>query len=69
MDIGFWSFTIFRTFVEIANFIGIQFLKSSIVGGLCWSDYPNQIHPSGNIDIIISAPKPEIVSKITRRVE
>ena len=22
--------------------------------------HPNQIHPSGNIDIIISAPEPEI---------
>ena len=29
--------------------------------------YPNQIHPSGNIDIIISAPEPaEITPEITR---
>jgi|GEM_PF-2324852 hypothetical protein len=30
--------------------------------------HPNQIHPSGNIDIIISAPEPEpeITPEITR---
>jgi hypothetical protein len=28
--------------------------------------HPNQIHPSGNIDIVISTPEPEIAPEITR---
>jgi hypothetical protein len=38
----------------------------SPAGGSCYLHYPNQIHLSGNIDIIISAPEPEIASEITR---
>ena len=30
--------------------------------------HPNQIHPSGNIDIIISAPEPEPEPEITPEI-
>jgi len=67
MDIAFWSFTIFKTFVETVNFSGIKLRdRQSPAGGLCYLYYPNQIHPSGNIDIIISLLEPEMALEIRR---
>jgi hypothetical protein len=67
MDIAFWSLTIFKTFVETVNFSGIKLRdRQSPAGGLCYLYYPNQIHPSGNIDIIISLLEPEMALEIRR---
>jgi hypothetical protein len=65
MDIAFWSFTTFKTFVATVNFSGIKLRdRQSPAGGLYYLNYPNQIHPSGNIDIIIFLPKPEMALEI-----
>ena len=56
-----------QTFIEIINLTGINLRdRQSPAGGLCYLHYPNQIHPSDNIDIIISPPEPEMALEIKR---
>jgi hypothetical protein len=53
-----------QTFFETAITIGIKLLRSSRTDGFSRLYHPNHIHPSGNIDITVSAPMPEIATEI-----